>query len=253
MSITEKQPERFDATIDLVTGGGTILQSWEYKDCSLNDFDYFLQDNLLYFTMTGKKATSELRDNSKFECVGFSVNFGEQKKTYSDLPDAIPKYEDRAILYLYHVSGGEYEKAHSTGMISKFSSKDTVSDEIDLLVSSSSLRNLITNDVSDSLKIKNFWKCKIYGRILPSEFSEQHTTTVERYINHGKQPEPFDIRVDVMTGDGTILYSGDYDDCSGEKFAIYLNDGIASIKFHPSLKFEFRDRFQVDCVQVQMH
>jgi len=85
---------------------------------------------------------------------------------------------------------------------------------------------------------------------LPNKFATTTYKTAEQYLNPGKDPEPFDIRVDVLTGDGTILYSGDYDDCSGVKYSTYLNDNIAMIKFHPSLKSEFRDRFEIECIGV---
>ena len=247
-----KEPEPFDATIDVVNGNGNILQTWQYRDCSLDDFDYYLQDNLLYFTMTGKKAASEIRDKSKFACVGFSVDFEKHEKVYSNLPDLVPKYEDRAIMFLFHVSGGEFEKTHSTGMISKFSSKDTLSDDLAAIISSGALRNVVTNEISFSPKVETFETPKFLGESLPNKYASTTYKTVERYINPGKVPEPFDIRVDLVTGDGTILYSGDYDDCVGTKYSTYLNDGIAAISFHPSMKFEFRDKFVVECVGVDV-
>jgi len=73
---------------------------------------------------------------------------------------------------------------------------------------------------------------------------------IGKYINPGKAPELFDIRVDVVTGDGTILYSGDYTKCEGQTYAIYLNDNVVWIKFHPAMKFEYRDRFEIDCTGV---
>ena len=247
---TGKAPEPFDATVELVAGDGDVLQTWEYRKCGLIDFDYFLQDSLLYFTMNGKKATSEIRDRSEFECIGFSVDFSKHEKIYPELPYLVPKYEDRAIMYLFHASGGELEKTRSTGMISKFSSKDTISDEIEQLITSGGLRNAVTSEINSSIKTENFGYPKFMGESLPNKFATDSYRTVERYINPGKVPEPFDIRVDVVTGDATILYSGDYDDCIGLRYSTYLNDNMAWIKFHPSLKFEFRDRFEIECIDV---
>jgi len=247
-----KAPEPFDATIELVSGDGDVLQSWEYRDCSLTDFDNFLQDTLLSFTMNGKKGTSEIRESSEFECIGFSVDFSKQNKIYSELPAIVPNYEDRAIMYLFHASGGELQTTHSTGMISKFSSKDTISGEIEQAISSGALRNIVTSGVNTASKIENFNYPKFMGESLPNKYATGSYQTIERYINLGKNPEPFDIRVDVVTGDGTILYSSDYDDCSALKYSSYLNDNMAWIKFHPSLKYEFRDRFEIECVGVNV-
>ena len=245
-----KDPEPFDATIELVSGKGDVIQTWNYRECHLTDFDYFLQDNLLYFTMNGKKAISEIRDRSEFECIGFSVDFQKYDKNLLAIPDKVTKYEDRAVIFLFHASGGEFERTHSTGMISKFSSKNTLSDEIELVASSGAIRNSLTSDVTLSGKSENFGYPKFMGESLPNKFSKNAYSTIERYINPGKVPEPFDIRVDVVTGDGTILYSGDYDDCVGQNYSSYLNDNIAWIKFHPALKYEFRDRFEIECIGV---
>ena len=247
-----KAPEPFDATIELVSGDGDVLQAWEYRKCSLTDFDNFLQDNLLYFTMNGQKATSEIRESSEFECIGFSVDFSKQNKIYSELPDLVPNYEDRAIMYLFHASGGELQTIHSTGMISKFSSKDTISDELEQTISSGALRNSVTSGVNTASKIENFDYPKFMGESLPNKYATDSYQTIERYINPGKTPEPFDIRVDVVTGDGTILYSSEYDECSALKYSSYLNDNMAWIKFHPSLKSEFRDRFEIECIGVDV-
>ena len=73
-----KAPEPFDVQFDFVTGDGTILQSWKYVDCSIEDFQINFRDNLLYFTFSGAKGVSDIVDESKLRCVGFHVSSDQQ-------------------------------------------------------------------------------------------------------------------------------------------------------------------------------
>ncbi len=66
----------FDISIDVVSGDGTILQIWEYRDCDLEDYSVYLQDNVIFRTFTGENE-SEIRERSIFNCRGLSLgHFG---------------------------------------------------------------------------------------------------------------------------------------------------------------------------------
>ena len=246
-----KDPEPFDATIDLVTGNGSIVQSWKYTTCDAVDFDNYLQNNLLFYTINGQKGVSEIREKSIFECSGFSVNFETQSNVLQELPDITPSYEERGILYLVTASDGDITTPKTTALVSKFSSKDSFRDELEQMLTYTSLRGTITNQGTISSKEQSFSEVQFYGESLPNKFASGSYEFVKRYINPGQTPEPFDVRVDLVTGDGTILYSGDYSKCEGQTYATYLNDNVVWIKFHPGMKYEFRDRFEIDCVGVK--
>ncbi len=62
----------FDASIDVVTGDGTILQTWEYRNCDLEDYTVYLQDNIIYDRFSGEPG-SEIRERSIFHCGGLSL------------------------------------------------------------------------------------------------------------------------------------------------------------------------------------
>ena len=214
-----KTPEPFDVDIELVTSDGKIIQSWNYVDCNLENFESFLQENMLYFTFNGKKAVSEIRERSSFECIGFNMDFDSADSNYSSDQKTIPEETDRATAYLFHISNGELEKTKTTGLIQKFNSLGNQ----DFLIES-----------------------------LPNEFSLGGYDLISHYINPGKSPEPFDIRVDLITGDATILYSSSFDKCEATSYAVYLNDNMAFIKFTPSLKSEIRDRVMFNCAGVDL-
>lgn len=70
--IDSKLFKDFDANIDVVSGDGTVLQTWEYLNCDLEDFSVYLQDNVLFDRFSGS-AGPEIRERSIFECGGFSL------------------------------------------------------------------------------------------------------------------------------------------------------------------------------------
>jgi hypothetical protein len=209
-----KAPEPFDAKIELVTSGGKIIQSWNYVDCDLENYDSFLADNLLEYTFNGKKAVSEIRNKSLFMCVGFSMDFDSHDSNYSLDQKVIPDVNDRAMAYVFHTSGGELEKTRTTELVQEFNTLENQ----DFLVES-----------------------------LPNEFETERYEHISDYISPGAIPELFDVRADLITGDGTILLSGKFSKCEVTSYAVYLNDNIVNIKFTPSLKFEIRDNQILHC------
>ena len=213
----EKEPEPFDVNIDLLTGNGKVIQTWNYVDCDLKKFDSYLQDSLLFFTFNGKSAVSEIRDKQFFECVGFNVDFDSQDANYPLEDGLAPVDDDRPVAYIAHVSGGELEKTRTTALIQKV----------------------------NTLENQDF-----LAESLPNKFMMGGYDFISRYTNPGKTPEVFDFRVDLITGDGTILYSNAYSNCEATNYATYLNDNIALLKFTPSLKPEIKDQVIFDCVGI---
>ena len=212
------KPQPFDVTIDIVTGDGSVIQSWEYSKCGLEDFNTYLQDNLLYFTMSGKKATSEIRDKSSFECVGFSVDFEGDESLYVH-QNTILDDSSRALFYIAHLQDGEFREQKSTALVQK--------------INTLSGNNLL-----------------LAG--LTNVFHEKLYDFVGSYVNPGKDPESFDFRYDVVTGDGTILFSGKYSECSISNFATYYNDQMFYVKFAPSLESEIRSQGIFNCVGMDL-
>jgi hypothetical protein len=213
-----KKPQPFDVTVDLVTGDGSVLQSWEYSKCDLESFDTYLQDNLLYFTMNGKKATSEIKDKSSFDCIGFSVDFDESDLKYENVKPVLDN-SDRAMFYLAHVDGGEFKSQKSTALLQK--------------VNTLSENNLMLTGLSNVI-------------------NEDYYDFVGKYVNTGKDPENFDFRYDVVTGDGTVLFSGQYSDCQISDFSTFYNDQIFYVKFVPSLQPEIRSQGVLDCIGMDL-
>ena len=62
----------FDVSIDVVSGDDTVLQTWEYRNCDLEDYTVYLQDNVFFDRFQGKSG-AEIRERSIFLCGGFSI------------------------------------------------------------------------------------------------------------------------------------------------------------------------------------
>jgi len=64
--------KEFDVSIDVVTGDGTVLQTWEYRNCDLDDYTVYLQDNIIFNRFHGGDGP-EIRERSIFHCGGLSL------------------------------------------------------------------------------------------------------------------------------------------------------------------------------------
>ena len=62
----------FDVSIDVVSGDGTVLQTWEYRNCDLEDYVVYLQDNIIFNRFHGGDGP-EIRERSIFHCGGISI------------------------------------------------------------------------------------------------------------------------------------------------------------------------------------
>ena len=64
--------KKFDVSIDVVSGDGTVLQTWKYRNCDLEDYVVYLQDNIIFDRFSGEQG-SEIRERSIFHCSGLSL------------------------------------------------------------------------------------------------------------------------------------------------------------------------------------
>ena len=64
--------KKFDVSIDVVSGDGSVLQTWEYTNCDLEDYVVYLQDNIMFNKFHGGIGP-EIRERNIFLCGGFSI------------------------------------------------------------------------------------------------------------------------------------------------------------------------------------
>ena len=209
-----KKPELFDVTLDYLSGDGTIIQSWKYTSCEITDFKIKRNGVLLNFPLSNITGAADIVETSTLSCNGFSVDF-DQKNNNSEVNSTIPTPYDRAMLHLAHWYGGELQSQRSSALLQEF------------------------NTLSDS-------NISVGG--LPNIHHKDVYQFVSRYINPGKAPEPVDMRFDTVTGDGTILFSTNYNECTIKDASTYLSDNMAIIRYIPSLKSEIHGNSLIDCI-----
>ncbi|MEK6527270.1 MAG: hypothetical protein AABZ36_00075, partial [Nitrospirota bacterium] len=207
-------PQPFDVTFDYVSGDGTVLQSWNYADCDLKNFDLKSADSLLSFSLSGRKGVSDIVDVSTFRCNGFSVNFDQHKSNIPQDIVTVPSLYDMATINIVSLYGGELQNERTSALVQEVESR------------------------SDS---------NIFLGGLPNVQHKDAYDFISRYLNPGKTPELIDVRIDTVTGDGTILYSAVYADCNVDDAALYYNDGMVIIRYVPGLKPEIRGQSILDC------
>ncbi|MCE9616788.1 MAG: hypothetical protein K8Q88_00270, partial [Nitrosarchaeum sp.] len=220
-------PEPFDATIHIVTGNGNILQSWQYKDCSANNYVIFFTDNLIKFKQS---LDSEIRDKTYFECSGLSLDTNPDKNN-GDTKQAISISEQSsAQTFVVHFQGSDISPERIVYSFTKFF--PITNEEIQFLLPNSPFGE----------------EPKFYLESLPNKDNEWYFQLMSKYINAGKIPDPFDVTVDVLVGDGTKLQSLEYKKCQVLEYKTYLEDSLFLRKFTNKFEKEFRDRTIFQCV-----
>jgi len=68
-----------------------------------------------------------------------------------------------------------------------------------------------------------------------------------KYVNSGKTPEPFDVTLDTILGDGSILLRFHYANCKLLDITWYLQQGNWLYQYSGKLQEEIRERYSMEC------
>jgi len=242
MYINPGQPPRpVDVSVDLITGDGTILQRWNYVDCSFHEHNSFLEDSFLKFSYA-EKPGPEIRDRSEFTCAGnnieihgdepiftFPIRDSKNNEKKSDVDPTIAKLENRVDSFRISAYDGELKQTHYTENLQKF---ESIRKDGGPLTPVNHAKQFDHGFLIESLPEKN--KASFY------EF-------ISRYVNPGKDPEPFDVSLDMITGNGDILYTLEYTNCDAIDFMWYLQQGSWYYQFSEAEAGEIRERYVFYC------
>lgn len=234
-------PKPVDVSVDLITGDGTILQRWNYNDCSLYEHSSFLEDSFLKYSYK-ETPGPEIRDKSEFICAGTNLEIHGDKviptfpirdpknfEQESTVSPTIAPIETRGESFRIHAYDGELNQIHSSENLQKFES--------------------IRKD-RGPLTPLNHAKQYDFGfaiESLPEKNKSQFYEFVSRYVNPGKAPEPFDVSLDVITGNDDVLYRLDYANCAAIDFLWYLQQGEWVYQFSEAEDGEIRERYIFYC------
>lgn len=84
-------------------------------------------------------------------------------------------------------------------------------------------------------------------RSLPSLDKAEIYGLIDKYVNAGKSPEMFDVSVEVLSGEGSIIQTWDYRRCDVIDYSTYVNDDKDEYRFGDSDKSEIRDVLVIEC------
>ncbi len=90
-----RAPELFDASIDVLTGDGSILATANYSKCKITGYTPYTQEYILFYQYSGKPDT-EIRDLTTIYCTGLDVEVYDPEENVSEYESVIPSEEDRA-------------------------------------------------------------------------------------------------------------------------------------------------------------
>jgi hypothetical protein len=236
-------PQPFSVSIDAITGDGTILQRWNYVKCNPSDYTVYLEEYKSRYTFSGKNVSENI-EMMDFECAGlhfqiynydkienvpiYMSNWKQNFVAQSDFESVDLNNDLRAMTYQIRYFGGEMEQSH---IYQNFPRVQTLSWKTPLV----------------PVNHPNQYQHGFFVESNPSKDKSEIYQFLSRYINPGKTPEPFDVDLTIITGDGTVIYTHKYTNCSAVDFDWYLQD----ITFYYELSNiplpEMRERYTNYC------
>ena len=67
-----KKPEKFPVAVDVLSGSGNIIQTWEYRDCYPIEHILFVEENEDVYRLSDTDD-NEIKEKITFDCVGYNL------------------------------------------------------------------------------------------------------------------------------------------------------------------------------------
>ena len=87
---------------------------------------------------------------------------------------------------------------------------------------------------------------------LPSSDKQELYRGIDRWMNRGGALTPFDVDIDVLSGDGQIIQRWAYKKCEPTGYGTFLQDLIFYYQFADQDKSEIRDRVTFVCSGIRL-
>ncbi|NJK78096.1 MAG: hypothetical protein HC944_04565 [Nanoarchaeota archaeon] len=190
-----RQPEPFDLSVDVLTGDDSVLLTVNYSKCKITAYTSYSQETILFYQF-GTQLQEEIRDRTTVYCSGVDVEVGSKSQIL--VGNQIPSNDDRVISYVVHFFGPEFPGVYSLNSFSKFS--PTI--------------NVIETPYVTFTKPGNPFdgSPQFILESLPSKDKKELYQIYSKYINPGPEPFSFNVSIDMITGDDTILQRWNYSD-----------------------------------------
>lgn len=85
---------------------------------------------------------------------------------------------------------------------------------------------------------------------LPTNDKKPFYNLVAKSLNHSPDARPFDVNIDLVAGDGSIIHTLNYKKCTIESYFVYVNDSKGDYRFSKDKtdRMEIRDVTKFDCM-----
>ena len=143
--------------------------------------------------------------------------------------------DERAQFFVVHFSDGLIEKPITIHTFSKFESTSSQSKGTELF------------------KFPMYYfkdKAEFLLEGLPSVDKKDLYRGIDRWMTRSTTLTPFDIDIDVVAGDGTIIQTWSYTNCQPTAYGTYLQDIINFYQYSGQDKSEIRERVAFSCTSV---
>jgi len=143
--------------------------------------------------------------------------------------------DERAQFFVVHFSNGLIEKPFTVNTFSKFESTSSQSKGTELF------------------KFPMYYfkgKAEFLLEGLPSVDKKDLYRGIDRWMTRGTTLSPFDVDIDVISGDGTVIQTWSYTNCQPTAYGTYLQDVINFYQYSGQEKSEIRDRVAFSCTSV---
>ena len=143
--------------------------------------------------------------------------------------------DERAQFFVVHFSNGLIEKPFTVSTFSKFESTSSQSRGIEIY------------------KFPMYYfkdKPEFYLEGLPSVDKKDLYRGIDRWMTRGASLSPFDVDIDVVAGDSTVIQTWSYTKCQPTAYGTYLQDVINFYQYSGQEKSEIRDRVAFSCTSV---
>jgi hypothetical protein len=238
------QPELFNVSIDMVTGDEKILQRWNYVDCKLTDYILYLQDSMLRFPF-GNQPSPEIRDKSDISCLGINLEVPDDEElpkqpiraAQSQLSTEItPDINNQAKSFILTVSGGELGQTYVDDSFQKVET----------------IKRGRGPDMLTPLHHDKIYDVGFVIESIPTKDRMPLYEFLSDYVNPGKAPEPYDVSIDTVLDDGTILHRVKYTNCDAVDFSWYVQDANFFYQFSNAQQQEIRERYINYCEGIKI-
>lgn len=142
---------------------------------------------------------------------------------------------ERAQFFVVHFSDGLIEKPFTVNTFSKFESTSSQSRGTELF------------------KFPMYYfkdKPEFLLEGLPSGDKKDLYRGIDRWMTRSTTLSPFDVDIDVVAGDGTVIQTWAYTNCQPTAYGTYLQDVINFYQYSGQDKSEIRERVAFSCTSL---